>query len=80
MLFLGGLKNKLETTPENFKGEENIFIVESMDYNRYYSGRYTSLADAQAEKLRIQKKYSNSFVVAFENNQLISVKKALGKM
>lgn len=74
------LKNKLEIIPRNFKGEENVFIIESVDFNRYYVGRFNSLVNAQAEKLRIQKKYPSAFVVAFENNQLISVKKALGKM
>lgn len=74
------LKSKLETTPKNFKGETNVFIIESNDFNRYYLGKFNSLEAAQAEMLRIQKKYSNAFVVAFENNELISVKKTLGKM
>ncbi|NQU53698.1 MAG: N-acetylmuramoyl-L-alanine amidase [Bacteroidetes bacterium] len=74
------LKSKLETTQKNFTGETNVFIIESNDFNRYYLGKFNSLEAAQAEMLRIQKKYSNAFVVAFENNELISVKKALGKM
>ena len=74
------LKRKLETTPANFKGEKNIFIVESEDINRYYSGKFDKMEDAETEKNRIQNKYESSFVVAFENNKLISVKKAPGKM
>lgn len=74
------LKNKLETTPENFKGEKNIFIIESKKINRYYSGRFKTLKEAETEKIRIQEKFQNAFIVAFENNKTISVKKALGKM
>ena len=74
------LKRKLETTPANFKGEKNIFIVESENINRYYSGKFDKIKDAETEKSRIQNKYGSAFVVAFENNKLISVKKALGKM
>jgi N-acetylmuramoyl-L-alanine amidase len=74
------LKKKLETTPQNFKGEKNIFIVESENINRYFSGKFNSPEEAEKEKKRIQKKYKNAFVVAFEKNKLISVKKALLKM
>ncbi len=74
------LKKKLETTPQNFKGEKNIFIVEAKDINRYFSGKFSSPEEAEKEKRRIQKKYKSAFVVAFEKNKLISVKKALLKM
>jgi hypothetical protein len=38
------------------------------------------LQDAENEKKRILGKFPESFVVAFENNEIISVKKALEKM
>ena len=71
------LKRKLEPNSANFKGEKNIFILESADINRYFSGKFKTIKEAETEKYRIQKKYKNAFVVAFENNKLISVKKAL---
>jgi N-acetylmuramoyl-L-alanine amidase len=74
------LKRELATTPDNFKGETNIFRTISKDINRYYSGKFNSFAEAEVEKSRIQKKYKSAYVVAFDNNKLISVKKALGKM
>ncbi len=74
------LKRKMETTPTNFKGEKSIFVVEAADINRYYSGKFENLNDAEVEKSRIQEKYPTAFIVAFENNKLISVKKALEKM
>jgi N-acetylmuramoyl-L-alanine amidase len=73
-------KKKLDTTPSNFKGEKNVFRIDSEDITRYYSGKYENYNDAVNEKKRIEKKYPESFIVAFENNELISVKKALGKM
>lgn len=71
---------KMETNPSNFKGEKNIFRVDAKDISRYFSGKFQTLKDAENEKKRIQGKFPESFVVAFENNELISVKKALEKM
>lgn len=73
-------KKKMDTSPSNFKGEKNIYRIESADMLRYYSGKFKNYDDAVKEKQRIEKKFPESFVVAFENNELISVKKALGKM
>ncbi|GAB1452308.1 N-acetylmuramoyl-L-alanine amidase [Draconibacterium sp.] len=73
-------KNKIDPSPSNFKGEKNVFRIESKDIVRYYSGRFDNYDDAFKEKNRIEKKFPESFVVAFENNELISVKKAIGKM
>jgi N-acetylmuramoyl-L-alanine amidase len=73
-------KNKIDPSPANFKGEKNVFRIESKDIIRYYSGRFDNYGDAVNEKNRIQKKFPESFVVAFENNELITVKKALEKM
>ena len=73
-------KKKIEPSPSNFKGEKNIFMKESKDLTRYYSGKFEKYDDAVNEKNRIEKKFPEAFVVAFENNKIISVKKALGKM
>ncbi len=74
------LKRKLEINPENFKGEKNIFVIESNDINRYYSGKFKTLEEAEKERLRIKQKYSSAYIVAIEDNTLISIKKALEKM
>jgi len=71
---------KMETTSSNFKGEKNIFRIDAKDISRYYSGKFQTLKEAENEKNRIQRKFPESFIVAFENNELISVKKALEKM
>jgi len=71
------LKQKIDPTPDNFKGEQEIFRVDDLKLSRYFSGRFNSLDLANKEKDRISKKYKNAFVVAFKNNSLISVKNAL---
>ncbi len=73
-------KNKIDPSPPNFKGEKNVFRVEFKDMIRYFSGRFDIYEDAVNEKNRIEKKFPEAFVVAFENNELISVKNAMEKM
>ncbi|NOR75797.1 MAG: N-acetylmuramoyl-L-alanine amidase [Draconibacterium sp.] len=62
------LKRKLKTTPNNFKGVENIFIVESEDINRYYSGKFKTIYEAEKEKSRLKTKYPTAFIVEFDDN------------
>ncbi|WP_297101676.1 N-acetylmuramoyl-L-alanine amidase [uncultured Draconibacterium sp.] len=69
------LTRKLEATPANFKGEQNIFLVEGQNLNRYFSGKFQSIKEAELEQRRISPKYPNAFVVAFKNNNLISTLK-----
>jgi N-acetylmuramoyl-L-alanine amidase len=71
---------KIEPTPSNFKGEKNVFRKETNEISRFYSGKFGKYEDALKEKKRIEKKYPESFVVAFENDEIISVKKAREKM
>lgn len=71
------LKKQLNPTPENFNGEKNIYRVDAPEISRYFSGKFDSFEKANNEKNRIRKFYKNAFVVAFQNNELISVKKAL---
>ena len=69
------LTRKLEASPANFKGEQNIFLVEGQNLNRYFSGNFKSIKEAELEQRRISSKYPNAFVVAFKNNNLISTLK-----
>lgn len=77
---IAAAKKRMDPTSTNFNGETNIFRIDSKDINRYYSGKFNSYNEALTEKNRLQKNYPTAFVVAFKNNKLISVKKALGKM
>lgn len=68
-------KRSKTPVPSNFKGEKNIFKINAGNLNRYYSGRFDSYNDALAEKQRLQNKFKDAFVVAFEDDKLVSVKK-----
>jgi N-acetylmuramoyl-L-alanine amidase len=73
-------KKIIDPKPSNFKGVKNVFRIESKDISRYFSGKFNNYNDAVNEKKKIEKEFPECFVVAIENNELISVKKALGKM
>lgn len=71
---------KLETVSSNFKGLKNVFSIRNGNTYRYYAGKFGSVNDANTHHKSIKAKYPDAFVVAIENNQVISVKKALEKM
>jgi N-acetylmuramoyl-L-alanine amidase len=71
---------RLETTPSNFKGEKNIFRIGAGNIHRYYLGKFDTYEKALEEKARLEKKFPDSFIVAFENDKLITLKKAMEKM
>ncbi|HSO86414.1 MAG TPA: N-acetylmuramoyl-L-alanine amidase [Draconibacterium sp.] len=73
-------KKIIDTTPSNFKGVKNVFRIESKDISRYFSGKFINYNDAVSEQKKIKEKFPECFVVGIENNELISVKKALEKM
>ena len=67
-------------SPKNFQNETTIFEQSSSNFHRYFSGRFSNIEKAREEETRLQAKFSGAFIVAFENEKLISVKKALRKM
>jgi len=69
------LKKKLEPSAENFNGLQNVFRIDSTDFSRYFSGKFESIKEAEIQLQAVLKKYPSAYVVAFKNNQLISVKK-----
>ncbi len=73
-------RKSLDTKPSNFKGESNIFKISAGKTYKYYSGRFKSYNDAMIEKQRLQDKFKDAFIVAFEDDKLVSVKKIQGKM
>ncbi len=77
---IAALERPLKITHPSFKGEPGVFEINGEKMYRYYVGKFNSVEKARSEKARLQAKFSGAFVVAFENNELISVKKALRKM
>ncbi len=72
------LQKKIETKPENFNGLDNVFRVDSPTVSRYFVGKFNKLEDAELNKELLLSRYEEAFVVAFRNNELISVKMLLG--
>ncbi len=70
----------LDMSKPDLKNEINIFTTHLENIYRYYSGKFPTYEKALKEKQRLQSKFKGAFIVAFENEKLISVKKALGKM
>ena len=77
---VAALSKHLDTRPENFNGEKNIFKMNSGNVYRYFSGKFDAYEKALEEKQRLQSKFGGAFVVAIEDGKLISVKKAMRKM
>jgi N-acetylmuramoyl-L-alanine amidase len=68
-------KKELEPNSSNFKGLKNVFRTETNGMYRYFSGKFDSEKDAEKGRKSIVQKYPDSFVVAFENEKLVSLKK-----
>jgi N-acetylmuramoyl-L-alanine amidase len=64
---IGAGKTITEPTPQNFKGEKNIFRVRVEPYFKFYSGRFQTAEEAFTEKSRLNSKFPDAFVVIFEN-------------
>lgn len=67
-------RKKLDPIPSNFKGEKSVFREDEKKISRYFTGQFATYADAATEKKRLEKKFPDAFVVAFDNGKLISVK------
>lgn len=70
-------KNKIDTKPYNFKGLKNVERVEVGAFFKYYFG-VTTKYDEAIESLKEAQNvgYSSAFIVAFKNNQKISISEA----
>ena len=69
------LKKKLDPTPANFNGLKNVFRVDDKRISRYFSGKYATLQEAEINLNLISSSFESAFIVAFQNNELISLKK-----
>lgn len=69
--------DKLELTPSNFKGVENVEVYEAGGLYRYTVGNAASFADAASIREELKEKgYIDAFVVAFMDGKRISVGEA----
>ena len=72
---IGASKKKLEPVSANFKGLKNVFRTENNGFYKYFSGKFTTEAEAEKSRKNILQKFPDAFVVAFDNEKLVSLKK-----
>jgi N-acetylmuramoyl-L-alanine amidase len=77
---IASMSNPIEINSTNFKGESGIFMQNQGHVYRYFSGKFRTVQHARKEQKRLQRKFKGAFVVAFENNELISVESASQKL
>lgn len=72
---IGASKKKLEPTAANFKGLKNVFRTDTNGLYRYYSGKYETENEAEKMRKSIMQKFPDSFIVSFDNEKLVLLKK-----
>lgn len=76
-LQLVATQKNLNTNSVNFKGLDNVRKIQSGKLNKYFWGKETNPKKIQELKLKVKKQFPDSFMVAFKNDQQISVHEAL---
>ena len=71
---------KLSLTSENFSGLSPVYRQKSGSLFKYFYGRAHSYEKINTLKEKAGKKFPDAFIVAFENEKPISVKRALKKI
>lgn len=75
---LASSATKVNTNSSNFRGLKEVSVVKIGDYYKYYLGKTNSYKKAKKYlKSAKSAKYKSSFIVAFLNNERITLKEAL---
>ncbi len=77
---VASLSKPVETDAANFKGEKDVFMMHHNKMYKYFAGKFVTADQAREEQKRLRKKFGGAFVVAFENNELVPVNKAIQKL
>jgi len=76
-LQLAAVRKKLDTNKGVFKGLNNVWHIQVENVFKYYYGKETSLQQIKDLKTKLEKRFPDSFIVAFKNEKRISVSEAL---
>lgn len=79
-LQLAATKSKIDPSAANFKGLMEVKRVKIKSVYKYFYGETSSFEAIQQTKNRIKKLFPDAFIVAFEGNEMIPLKKALRKI
>ena len=72
-------KKRIEPSPANFKGIQNVFVREQNGQYKYFYGSESSYPEILKRKNEVSKKYRDAFISAFENETPIPLKEALNQ-
>ena len=73
-------KKRIEPSPANFKGLQNVFVREQNGQYKYFYGSESSYQEILKRKNEISKKYRDAFISAFKNEKPIPLKEALKQL
>lgn len=79
-LQLAATQNKIDPSAANFKGLTQVERVKIKSVYKYFYGETSSFEAIQQMKGRVQKSFPDAFIVAFEGNEMIPLRKALRKI
>ena len=79
-LQLAATSRKVEPTSANFKGLSHVERAQVESVYKYFYGKTRSFNDIQKIKSKIKPLFPDAFIVAFEGNELLPIKKALRKI
>jgi len=57
----------MSPVPANFKGEKEIKMIKVNNYFKYYSGSFSTPAEAEKHRAKLKAKFSDAFVVIVED-------------
>ena len=77
MVQLATSSSRTETTPQNFKGLDDITEIKSDDRFKYATGRFTDYSDAVKYRKKIEEIYPDAFVIAVQDNKILPLQQAL---
>ncbi len=77
---LAATRKRIEPGASNFKGLSNVERIEVNPVYKYFYGKTNSFEEVQALKNQIVALFPDAFIVAFEQDETIPLKKALKKI
>lgn len=77
---LAATSKKIEPAASNFKGLSNVERMQVNPVYKYFYGKTESFEEIQTLKNQIVSLFPDAFVVAFEHDEIIPLKKALRKI
>lgn len=73
---LASSKNKIEPTPSNFKGIQDVHTISEDGWNKYYVGNASTFKEISVYFQQIKKTFPEAFIVARKDGKKIPIQEA----